>query len=63
MKAAPTLRRRTVATVAPAAAARGHHAPIFAGVAWTPAYLAFIAYIFAITTYKLPIGTAAMIVA
>jgi probable O-glycosylation ligase (exosortase A-associated) len=34
--------------------------PLFAGIAWTPAYAAFLAYVFAITTYRLPIGTAAM---
>lgn len=63
------MRRRTMT------ATRGARAPlgtrlIHAGqtsllgsVEWTPAYAAFLAYIFAIVTYRLPIGTAAMVTA
>jgi O-antigen ligase len=35
---------------------------LFAGVQWTVPFVAFLAYIFAITTYQLPIGSLAIIV-
>jgi putative inorganic carbon (HCO3(-)) transporter len=31
--------------------------PLFAGIEWTPAYAAFLVYIFNIITYRLPVGT------
>jgi probable O-glycosylation ligase (exosortase A-associated) len=32
-------------------------------VQWSPAYIAFIVYVFVITTYRLPLGTASMVTA
>lgn len=43
--------------------ARGRWNSIFLGVEWSPAYVAFLVYVFVITTYRLSIGTAAMITA
>ncbi len=34
---------------------------LFAGVQWTVPFVAFVAYILAITTYRLPIGSVAII--
>lgn len=31
--------------------------PLFAGIEWTPAYAAFLVYVFNIITYRLPVGT------
>lgn len=36
---------------------------LLAGVHWSPAYIAFLVYVFVITTYRVQIGTAAMSVA
>jgi probable O-glycosylation ligase (exosortase A-associated) len=36
---------------------------LFKGVQWSPAYIAFIVYVFVITTYRLPLGTASMVTA
>jgi O-antigen ligase len=61
---APPLASRWVSRVqtrfglpAPNASAPG----LFAGVRWTIPFVAFLAYIFAITTYRLPIGSVAII--
>jgi len=36
---------------------------LFKSVEWSPAYVAFLVYIFVITTYRLQLGTASMVVA
>lgn len=36
---------------------------VFKGVEWSPSYVAFLVYVFVITTYRLQIGTAAMVTA
>lgn len=62
-------RRRVVASPAgPGAKADAAHStlhelPLLGAVDWSASYVAFIAYIFAIVTYRLPIGTAAMVTA
>jgi probable O-glycosylation ligase (exosortase A-associated) len=38
-------------------------ASLFSDVPWSPAYLAFLVYVFVITTYRLSVGTVAMSVA
>ncbi|HEY2067199.1 MAG TPA: hypothetical protein VGG84_14695, partial [Gemmatimonadaceae bacterium] len=65
MSAVPIQRRMAVPARTRATPARSDDAGLFAGIAWTPAYLAFIVYVFAITTYRVPVGTgtAAMSVA
>lgn len=61
----PGMRRRR--TAAPAASPTGGvtHQPrgLFRSVEWSPAYIAFLVYIFVITTYRLQLGTASMVVA
>jgi O-antigen ligase len=61
---APFIRRRA-APVPKAAAAPGarREAPLMAGLEWSPAFAAFLVYVFVITTYRVPIGTLAMSVA
>lgn len=62
-----SIRRRLPAmTKAPPAAPRT--APVdadslFAGVRWSPAYVAFIVYVFVIVTYQVKLGTESMLVA
>jgi probable O-glycosylation ligase (exosortase A-associated) len=36
---------------------------VLKGVEWSPAYIAFLVYVFTITTYRLPLGTASMVTA
>jgi probable O-glycosylation ligase (exosortase A-associated) len=36
---------------------------VFRGVQWSPAYVAFLVYVFVITTYRLPLGTESMLTA
>jgi probable O-glycosylation ligase (exosortase A-associated) len=36
---------------------------LFKSVEWSPAYIAFLVYIFVITTYRLQLGTASMVIA
>jgi probable O-glycosylation ligase (exosortase A-associated) len=64
----PQIRRRRV----PVPKAKGEiRAPsvatssdsLFAGLHWSPAYVAFLVYIFVITSYRFPLGTASMVTA
>lgn len=58
MSAIPIQRRRIFTAKVRVVPPPSEDAPLLAGIAWTPAYAAFIAYLFAITTYRLPIGAA-----
>ena len=66
---APAIRRRSNFAMESAQKARanslqtGFDSNPFLGIEWSPAYLAFAAYTFAIITYRFPIGTASMSVA
>ena len=67
---APAIKRRSNVVAGAAdnlraklAAKTGFDSNPFKGVEWSPAYVAFSAYIFAIITYRFPIGTASMSVA
>ena len=63
---APVIRRRGVMARSRDRAARGGGwslASPFAGLHWSPAYAAFLLYVFVITTYRLNLGTIAMSVA
>jgi len=64
------IRRRRIARGAPTPAAGSAPAaaverpvPLMAGLEWSPAFVAFIVYVFVITTYRVSVGTAAMSVA
>ena len=67
---APAIQRRTagpslavVRAVTAASAQLGFASNPFRGVEYSPAFLAFAAYLVAIITYRFPIGTASMVIA
>lgn len=39
------------------------HQTVFGGVHWTPIFVAFLVYVFVVVTYRIPLATAAMVVA
>jgi O-antigen ligase len=61
------IRRRNVSpagkTTAPADGSAPPDAPLLAGLEWSPSFVAFIVYVFVITTYRVPVATLAMSVA
>ena len=65
---APQIRRRHTSSPRPHA---GEGVPVvetkaeslFAGIQWSPAYVAFLVYVFVITSYRFPLGTASMVTA
>jgi probable O-glycosylation ligase (exosortase A-associated) len=63
----PIIRRRGVGGATRPDAAAGQQgerdAPLLAGLDLSPSFAAFLVYVFVITTYRLPVGTAAMSVA
>ena len=63
----PQLRRRLPVSKAEAPVLQGSadtpHASLFKGVQWSPSYVAFLVYIFVITTYRVQLGTASMVTA
>ena len=63
---APIIRRRSVGGASKPAVPAGQAergAPLLAGLEWSPSFVAFLVYVFVITTYRVPVGTAAMSVA
>lgn len=64
---APTIRRRRFGGAAKPAAGTGQRvargAPLLAGLEWSPSFIAFLVYVFVITTYRVAVGTVAMSVA
>ena len=62
----PRMQRSRAAQMAgmkPRAAASRRSGGLFKSVDWSPAYVAFLVYIFVITTYRVQLGTASMVVA